>query len=71
MVWCGLSVGRLFLKFDQHYLLRLALNQSPTLSGGFSHATALLAIAAADYKNVRKKKKKKKRYPQHLAQALK
>ena len=36
-------------------MLRLALNQSLTLSGGFSQATALLAIAAADYKNKKKK----------------
>ena len=58
MVWCGLdggwgsgdlSVGRLFLKFDYHYLLRLVLNQSLPLSGGFSQATALLALAADDY----------------------
>ena len=33
---------------------QLALNQSLTLSGGFSQATALLAIAAADYKNEKK-----------------
>ena len=37
--------------------MRLALNQSLTLSGGFSQATALLAIAAADYKNEKKEKK--------------
>ena len=53
----AVSLWVFFFKFDQHYLLRLALNQSLTLSGGFSQATALLAIAAADYKNEKKKKK--------------
>ena len=38
--------------------MRLALNQSLTLSGGSSQATALLAIAAADYKNKKNKKNK-------------
>ena len=46
---------RLIYQVDQHYLLRLALNQSLALSDGFSQATALLAIAAADYKNEKKK----------------